>query len=104
MLTYALGRGLEYYDRPAIEKAVAELDKDGAKFSALVMEVVQERALPDAARRRRPPQIPESSADRAQVAARRACSLDDRPGSATFLLPVHNRVFHPVILTHAHPR
>ena len=40
-LTYALGRGLEYYDRPAVEKAAHALDKGGAKFSALVMEVVQ---------------------------------------------------------------
>ncbi len=41
MLTYALGRGLEYYDRPAVEKAVHGLDKDGARFSALVLEIVK---------------------------------------------------------------
>ena len=40
MLTYGLGRGLEYYDMPAargIEQAAA---KDGYRFSALVMNIV----------------------------------------------------------------
>jgi hypothetical protein len=41
MLTYALGRGLEYYDRPTIEKISANLSKGSAPFSALVMEVVK---------------------------------------------------------------
>ena len=40
MLTYALGRGTEYYDRPTIDKIVQSLDKDGAKFSALITQVV----------------------------------------------------------------
>ena len=39
MLTYALGRGLEYYDRPAIEKVVRQLKAD-PRFSSLVLEVV----------------------------------------------------------------
>ncbi len=39
MLTYALGRGLEYYDRPATDKMVKRLQGD-AKFSSLVLEVV----------------------------------------------------------------
>ena len=40
MLTYALGRGVEYYDRPAVQKIAANLEKGGAKFSTLVMEIV----------------------------------------------------------------
>jgi hypothetical protein len=40
MLTYALGRGLEYYDRPAIEKISRDLSANGAKFSALVLGVI----------------------------------------------------------------
>jgi hypothetical protein len=40
MLTYALGRGTEYYDRPAVDKIVAGLHQNDLKFSALVMEVV----------------------------------------------------------------
>ena len=39
MLTYALGRGLEYYDRPATDKLVKQL-KSNPKFSSLVREVV----------------------------------------------------------------
>jgi mono/diheme cytochrome c family protein len=39
MLTYALGRGLEYYDRPAVAKIVAALEKD-PKFSTLIHGIV----------------------------------------------------------------
>jgi len=39
MLTYALGRGLEFYDRPAIEKIARSLDRT-PNFSNLVLEVV----------------------------------------------------------------
>lgn len=39
MLTYALGRGLEFYDRIAIEKVTRSLDKN-PNFSNLVVEVV----------------------------------------------------------------
>ena len=41
MLTYALGRGVESYDRPAVEKIVTGLKANNRKFSALVMQVVQ---------------------------------------------------------------
>jgi hypothetical protein len=40
MLTYALGRGTEYYDRPAVDKIVVGLHQNDLRFSALVMEVV----------------------------------------------------------------
>lgn len=40
MLTYALGRGLEYYDKCAVDKIVAAVEKDGYKFNALVREIV----------------------------------------------------------------
>jgi mono/diheme cytochrome c family protein len=39
MLTYALGRGLENYDRPATDKMVKEL-KSNPRFSGLVLDVV----------------------------------------------------------------
>jgi hypothetical protein len=39
MLTYALGRGLEYYDRPTIQKIVAAMAADDYKFSRLVIEI-----------------------------------------------------------------
>ncbi len=40
MLTYALGRGLEYYDRAATDQITAQLEKNGDKFSALILGVV----------------------------------------------------------------
>jgi hypothetical protein len=41
MLTYALGRGLEHYDRCAIDEISKRLAKNNYKFSALVLEVVK---------------------------------------------------------------
>jgi hypothetical protein len=40
LLTYALGRGLEYYDRPAIERIVAGAREDDYAFSCVILEVV----------------------------------------------------------------
>jgi hypothetical protein len=41
MLTYALGRGLEPYDRPALETIAQALEADGDRFSRLVVAVAQ---------------------------------------------------------------
>jgi hypothetical protein len=41
MLTYALGRGLEYYDRCAVDRITKSLAKDDYKFSTLVLEIVR---------------------------------------------------------------
>jgi hypothetical protein len=41
MLTYALGRGLERYDRPAVKKIVAQLAANDYRFSALISGVVE---------------------------------------------------------------
>ena len=41
LLTYALGRGLEYHDEHSVDVIVAKLDQDQGKFSALVMGVVE---------------------------------------------------------------
>ena len=40
VLTYALGRGLEYYDRPALAAMNVQLMKKGLRFSALIQAVV----------------------------------------------------------------
>jgi hypothetical protein len=40
MLTYALGRGLEYYDKPAVQGIMRQLEQKELKFSALVKGVV----------------------------------------------------------------
>jgi hypothetical protein len=41
MLTYALGRGLEYYDVQTVDQIVTELEKAGGRPSALLMGVVE---------------------------------------------------------------
>ena len=41
MMTYALGRGLEFYDRRAVDGVTAALAKNDYKFSALVTEIVK---------------------------------------------------------------
>ncbi|MEY2879140.1 MAG: hypothetical protein RLZZ15_1520, partial [Verrucomicrobiota bacterium] len=41
MLTYALGRGVEYYDRPAIDRIMADLRAGDDRFSALILAVAQ---------------------------------------------------------------
>jgi len=54
MLTYALGRGVEYYDRPTVERIVKQLADQDYKFSTLVAEIVksdpflQRRGIQDA--------------------------------------------------------
>ena len=40
MLTYALGRGLEYYDKCAVDKIVTGLEKNEYRFGALIAETV----------------------------------------------------------------
>ncbi|MDB6016825.1 MAG: Protein of unknown function (DUF1587)/Protein of unknown function (DUF1592)/Protein of unknown [Pedosphaera sp.] len=41
MLTYALGRGLEQYDKCALDSIVQKLARNRYRFSSLVMEIVQ---------------------------------------------------------------
>lgn len=41
MLTYAVGRGVEYYDKPSIDRITAALAKNDYKFSTLVVEMVK---------------------------------------------------------------
>ena len=41
LLTYALGRGLEHYDRRSVMKIQDALDKNGYKFSTLAIEIVK---------------------------------------------------------------
>jgi hypothetical protein len=41
MLTYALGRGVEYYDIPAVRAIVRDAARDDDRFSSLVIGIVQ---------------------------------------------------------------
>jgi hypothetical protein len=60
MLTYALGRGLEYYDRAATDQIVHTLETKDDKFSTLVMAVVQ--SVPFQMRRASAPATPDKVA------------------------------------------
>jgi hypothetical protein len=45
MLTFALGRGMEYYDRVSIDGIVTNLEKNRNRFSGLVLGVVKSPAF-----------------------------------------------------------
>jgi len=45
MFIYALGRGLDYYDEPAIDRIVATLERNDCRFSALVAAIVKSPAF-----------------------------------------------------------
>ena len=40
LLTYALGRGIEYYDAPAVRKVVRDTRPDDFRFSSIIQEIV----------------------------------------------------------------
>ena len=41
LLTYALGRGLEYYDRPTVEHIVSRLETEGYRSSVMITAIVK---------------------------------------------------------------
>jgi hypothetical protein len=41
LLTYAIGRGLEYYDVETVDEIVARLEKEDGRFSAVLMGVIE---------------------------------------------------------------
>jgi len=41
MLTYALGRGLEYYDMPAVRRIVRDAKSRDFRFSSIVLGIVR---------------------------------------------------------------
>ena len=53
LLTYALGRGLETYDRPAVREIRRRVESEDYRFSALVLEIA--RSLPFQRRREEQP-------------------------------------------------
>jgi hypothetical protein len=40
LLTYTIGRGMEYYDAPTINRIVAAMEKDGGKMKTLIRAVI----------------------------------------------------------------
>ena len=41
LLTFALGRGIEYYDAASVRKIVRDAGKDGYRFSSLILGIVK---------------------------------------------------------------
>src|SRR5262249_29659870 len=41
LLTFALGRGVEYYDAPAVRRIVRDAGKDGYRFSSIILGIVK---------------------------------------------------------------
>jgi cytochrome c5 len=41
LMTFALGRGIEYYDAPAVRKIVRDAEKDRYRFSSLILGIVK---------------------------------------------------------------
>ena len=40
LMAYALGRGIEYYDRPTLRRIVRDASRDGYRWSSLVIGIV----------------------------------------------------------------
>lgn len=69
MLTYALGRGLERYDRPAIQSISRGLARRDYRFSGLVLEIVN--SMPFTMRRVETPRRTAIHAGKAAIGSRR---------------------------------
>jgi hypothetical protein len=41
LLTFALGRGVDYYDAPAIRKILREAESDEYRFTSLILGIVE---------------------------------------------------------------
>jgi hypothetical protein len=44
-MTYALGRGLDYYDLCAVEKIESELKRNDYRFSTMIFEILRSDAF-----------------------------------------------------------
>ena len=60
LMTYALGRSVEYYDMPAVRAIVRDAARDNYRFSSIVMGIV--RSAPFQMRKASSPRSPASSA------------------------------------------
>jgi hypothetical protein len=43
MLMYALGRGIDYYDMPAVRRVVREAAPDGFRWSSIILGIVKSK-------------------------------------------------------------
>jgi hypothetical protein len=83
VLSYALGRGIQGYDRPAIEQIAAQVEKDGDKFSSVVLNVARSYPFQNARgavniAKAEPPK-PENKAEQAPRPRLQPVSLQNSP-------------------------
>ena len=76
LLTYALGRALEHHDMPTVRKIVRDAERDGYRFSSIVMGVA--RSAPFRMRA-----VPAASGDEDEIAASAATAADGEPRRRT---------------------
>lgn len=74
LLTYAIGRGLEYYDTEAIDQIVDGLNKNEGRFSALLSGVIDSAPF-----QKRRTNDPTQTAERADAPEQRADTTGSRP-------------------------
>jgi len=55
LMTYALGRTVEYFDMPSIRKIVRDTKRDNYKFSSIVMGIVSAPAFQSSVVEQAPP-------------------------------------------------
>jgi hypothetical protein len=65
LMSYAIGRPLDYYDMPVVRRIAREAPRDQDRFSAIVLQVVES----DAFRRREPPSQARPAVKSASLAA-----------------------------------
>jgi hypothetical protein len=58
LMTYALGRGLEYYDTEAVDKIVEQLEKNDGRFSTVLMGVIESAPFQERRNTQPPPAAP----------------------------------------------
>ena len=62
LMTFALGRGVEYYDAPAVRKIVRDTAKDKYRFSSIIVGIV--KSVPFQMRSTAAPEAAQNTAER----------------------------------------
>jgi hypothetical protein len=67
LMTYALGRGLEYYDTEAVDKIVEQLEKNDGRFSTVLMGVIESAPFQERRNMQPAPPAPAAPVQRASL-------------------------------------
>ena len=86
LMTYSLGRRIEYFDMPAIRKIIRDAAKDGNRFSAFILGVIDSPAFRMAVAE------PAEASDAPPETAEKNRTVRLRPASGSIVLP---RLPHP---------